>query len=359
VSVYLLTGNKVSHLILDINCGSLLINKGEGKVFAYILRRCLYVIPVLILISIITFIVIQLPPGDFLTSQLQQLEEQYGDSVERQINILRRQYGLDQPLYVQYFKWVGGILTRFDFGGSFSQNRPVKEIIMERMPFTILITFCTLLFTWIVAIPIGVYSAVKQYSILDYVFTFLAFIGQSIPNFLLALVLMYFFYSNFGWSVGGLFSPEYLVSSWGIGKILDLGKHLVLPIIVVGTAATAGIVRVLRGMMLDELNKEYVQTARAKGLRERVVIWKHIFRIAVLPLVSTIGWLLPSLVSGQMITSIVLNLPTTGPILYQSLLNQDMYVSGSFILLLSTLTVTGTLISDILLALVDPRIRYD
>jgi len=327
--------------------------------FAYILRRCFYVIPILILVSIVSFIVIQLPPGDFLTSQLQQLEEQYGESVQSHIDVLRSRYGLDQPLYVQYFKWISGIFTRFDFGQSFQQRRAVKEIIMERLPYTFLITFTTLLFTWIVAIPLGVYSAIKQYSIFDYIFTLFAFIGQSIPNFLLALVLMYIFYSSFGWSLGGLFSPEYLISSWGIGKILDLAKHLVLPIIVIGTAGTAGVFRVLRGMMLDELNKDYVRTARAKGLTESIVIWKHVVRIAVLPLISTIGWVLPKLISGQVITSIVLNLPTLGVVLYQSLLNQDMYVAGSFILLSSTLTVIGTLISDILLAMFDPRIRYD
>ncbi|MFW6036115.1 MAG: ABC transporter permease [Halothermotrichaceae bacterium] len=327
--------------------------------FAYIMRRCLYIIPTLILISIIAFAVIQAPPGDFLTSQIEQLRQQYGSAADRQIEAMRKRYGLGQPMYTQYFKWVTGILTRFDFGQSFAQNRSVKEIIIRRLPFTVLMTFCTLIFTWAVAIPIGVYSAVKQYTVFDYIFTFLAFIGRSIPNFLLALVLMYIFYANFGWSLGGLFSQDYQGAAWGVGKVLDLARHLILPIIVIGTAGTAGMVRILRGMMLDELNKEYVQTARSKGLSEKVVIWKHVFRIAVLPIISTIGWLLPRLVSGAMITSIVLNLPTTGAAMYSALSDQDMYVAGSFVLLLSTLTIIGTLISDILLAQIDPRIRYD
>ncbi|MFW6287680.1 MAG: ABC transporter permease [bacterium] len=327
--------------------------------FAYIMRRCLYIIPTLILISIIAFAVIQAPPGDFLTSQIEQLRQQYGSAADRQIEAMRKRYGLGQPMYTQYFKWVTGILTRFDFGQSFAQNRSVKEIIIRRLPFTVLMTFCTLIFTWVVAIPIGVYSAVKQYTVFDYIFTFLAFIGRSIPNFLLALVLMYIFYANFGWSLGGLFSQDYQGAAWGVGKVLDLARHLILPIIVIGTAGTAGMVRILRGMMLDELNKEYVQTARSKGLSEKVVIWKHVFRIAVLPIISTIGWLLPRLVSGAMITSIVLNLPTTGAAMYSALSDQDMYVAGSFVLLLSTLTIIGTLISDILLAQIDPRIRYD
>jgi peptide/nickel transport system permease protein len=224
---------------------------------------------------------------------------------------------------------------------------------------TMLITLLTLLFSWIVAIPIGVYSAVKQYTVFDYIFTFFAFIGQSIPNFLLALVLMFLLYTNFGWSVGGLFSLEYESAAWSFGKFVDLLKHLVLPVIVIGTAGTAGMVRTLRGMILDELGKQYVQTARAKGLTEQIVLWKHIFRIAILPIISTIGWLLPRLVSGALITSIVLNLPTSGAEMYNALMNQDMYVAGAFVLLLSTLTIIGTLISDILLAQIDPRIQYE
>ncbi len=325
----------------------------------FILRRCLFIIPLLFLISVISFAVIQAPPGDYLTSQIEELRQQYGSAAERQIQALRQRYGLDQPMYIQYFNWIRNIIVDFDFGYSFAESRAVTEIIRARVPLTVLMTFVTLIFTWVVAIPIGVYSAVRQYTVFDYIFTFFAFIGRSIPNFLLALVLMFFFYTTLGWSLGGLFSPEFQGAPWSWAKVIDLARHLVLPVIVIGTAGTAGMVRVLRGMMLDELNKEYVQTARAKGLNERVVIWKHVFRIAVLPIISTVGWLLPRLVSGAMITSIVLNLPTTGARLFEALQHQDMYVAGSFILLLSSLTIIGTLISDILLAQIDPRIRYD
>lgn len=316
-------------------------------------------IPTFILISVISFIVIQAPPGDYLTTQLENLEQQYGTAAERQVEVLRNRYGLDKPLYVRYFNWIGGILLRGDFGMSLSEGRPVVDIIKERIGYTILITFITMIFSWIVAIPIGVYSAVKQNTFIDYFFTFIAFIGRSIPNFMLALILMYIFYANFGWSLGGLFSSEMIHAPWSFAKLLDLLKHLVLPIIVIGTAGTAGMVRVLRGTMLDELGKEYVQTARAKGIPEWRVIWMHPFKVAILPIISTIGWLLPRLVSGAVITAIVLNLPTTGAAMISALQNQDSYVAGAFVLLLSLLTLIGTLVSDILLAKVDPRIRYD
>lgn len=325
----------------------------------FILRRAIYIVPILILVSILSFIIILAPPGDFLTAQFEQLYQQYGDGAEERINILRKRYKLDQPVHMQYFKWVTGIITKGDFGFSFLTNQAVTDIIKSRLPMTILITFLTLLFTWILAVPIGVYSAIKQYTIFDYIFTFIAFIGKSVPNFLLALILMFIFYESFGWSLGGLFSQEFQRAPWSIGKMLDLGKHLLLPIVVVGTAGTADVVRTLRSMMLDELNKEYVQTARAKGLSERIVIWKHVFKIAILPSISTIGWLLPQLVSGAMITSIVINLPTTGATMLEALKNQDMFVAGSFVLILSTLTIIGTLVSDIMLAWIDPRIRYN
>ncbi len=313
----------------------------------------------IMLISILAFTVIQLPPGDFLSSQLESLRAQYGNNVEDRIEYLRELYGLNLPMHQQYLKWIKGIIFRGDFGQSFKENRSVKEIVVERLPLTMIITLFSLLLTWVIAIPIGVFSAVKKYTVFDYIFTFIAFIGRSIPSFLLALILMFFLYENFGMSIGGLFSPEFKNASWSLAKIMDLFKHMILPVIIIGAAGTAGMVRVLRSMVLDELGKQYVQTARSKGLAERVVIWKHIFRIAILPIISTIGWLLPRLVSGAMIISIVLNLPTTGAIMYQSLLNQDMFVAGAFVLLLSTLTIIGTLISDILLGLVDPRIRYE
>jgi peptide/nickel transport system permease protein len=324
----------------------------------YIIRRIILMIPTVFLISVIAFVVIQAPPGDFLTSQIEQLEQQYGSAVQDEIATLRQRYRLDRPFYEQYFHWITGIIFRLDFGHSFLQARSVTEIMGERLPGTVAITLLSLVFTWIVGIPIGLYSAVKQHTAFDYVFTFVAFIGRSIPNFLLALVLMFIFYSSFGWSLGGLFSQEMQMAPWSFAKVLDLLKHLILPVIVVGTAGTAGIVRVLRSMMLDELGKQYIQTARAKGLHENLVIWKHAFKVAVLPIISTIGWILPRLVSGALITSIVLNLPTTGAAMYTALLNQDMYVAGGFVFILSTLTVIGTLVSDILLAQIDPRIRY-
>ncbi len=325
----------------------------------YFIRRCFYMIITILLISLISFILIQAPPGDFLTSRLQSLRNQYGSAADEQIAALRHRYGLNKPIYVQYYKWISGILLHRDFGISFLNNKPVIEIIKERLPPTLLITFLTLILLYAIAIPIGIYSAVKHNSIFDYLFTFLAFIGQATPNFLLALVLMYIFYNKFGWSMGGLYSLEFVDKPWTMAKIIDLLRHLILPIIVVGTAGTAWVVRVLRGTMLDELGKEYVQTARAKGLSERQLLWVHPFKVAILPLVSTIGWLLPQLVSGAVITSIVLNLPTTGATLFTALQTQDMYLAGSMILLLSVLTVIGTLVSDILLIIIDPRIRYD
>ncbi len=324
----------------------------------YIIRRVLYMIPTVFLISIISFLIIQAPPGDFLTSRLQQLQETMGTLAEEEIEFLRSRYGLDRPLYEQYFKWVTNIILYNDWGQSFAQNRPVRDIISETVPLTILITFLTLLVTWIVAIPLGVYSAVKQYSAFDYSFTFVAFVGRSIPEFLLALILMFFFYSVFGWSLGGILSNEYRGQPFSLGMLADFLRHMILPVVVIGAAGTASLVRVLRSMVLDELGKQYVRTARSKGLPERAVIWKHVFRIAVLPIISTIGWLLPQLVSGALIVSIVLNLPTTGIAMFSALMNEDMFVAGSFILILSSLTVVGTLISDILLAVVDPRIRY-
>lgn len=326
---------------------------------SYMIRRFVYMVPTVLLITIISFFIIQAPPGDFLTGQIQSLRSQYGSAVDEQIEALRHRYGLNQSIYIQYYKWMKGIILRGDFGISLIENRPVNEIIRERLPPTIIITLVTLLFLYGVAIPIGVYSAVRHNSFIDYIFTFMAFIGQSTPNFLLALILMFFSYKIFGWSLGGLISPEFYDKAWDFYKIIDFLKHLILPIIVVGTAGTAWVVRVLRGTMLDELGKEYVQTARAKGVAEWRVIWFHPFKVAILPLVSTIGWLLPQLISGAVITSIVLNLPTTGAAMFTALQSQDMYLAGAFVLLLSILTVIGTLISDILLVMVDPRIRYD
>jgi peptide/nickel transport system permease protein len=314
-------------------------------------------IPLLLIISIISFALIQLPPGDYLSSYIAQLE-QSNREVSRELAMsLRHRYGLDDPFHVQYFKWITGIFQG-DFGYSFEHNRPVGELIGERLLLTILITFATTLFTWIVAFPIGVYSAIKQYSVGDYFFTFLGFIGLATPNFMLALILMFVGYKFWGLSVGGLFSMQYINADWSLAKFIDLLQHLWIPVVVIGTAGTASMIRIMRANLLDELNKPYVTTARAKGLAEWKLILKYPVRVALNPFISTIGWMIPRLVSGSTITAVVLSLPTTGPLLLEALRNQDMYLAGSFILFLSSLTIVGTLISDILLAWLDPRIRY-
>jgi len=324
----------------------------------YIARRLLLMIPTIIAISIVTFIIIQLPPGDYLTSLVANMALQGEDVDQAALEMLKQRYGLGQPVYVQYLKWVWGIISRGDFGQSFEWNKPVTELIWERLALTFVLSLSTLLFTWIVAFPIGIYSAVRQYSLGDYVFTFLGFIGLATPNFLLALVLMYISFKYFNQSVGGLFSPEFVEAPWSWAKVVDLLKHLWIPMVILGTSGTAGLIRIMRANLLDELRKPYVVTARAKGLPERKLILKYPVRVALNPFVSTVGWTLPGLVSGSAIVSVVLSLPTTGPLLLRALMSQDMYLAGSFILMLSVLTVIGTLISDILLAWLDPRIRY-
>lgn len=324
--------------------------------FDFVIRRLLLLIPTVVLISIISFVIIQLPPGDFLTSYIMTLESQ-GQLVDQaQIDSLKQQYGLDQPTYVQYFKWVEGMF-RGDFGQSLTWQEPVKDLIWERLGLTFAISLASLLFIWAVAFPIGIYSAVKQYSIGDYLFTFLSFLGLGIPNFLLALVIMWFAFTKLGVNVGGLFSIQYVDTPWSWGKLLDLLNHLWIPMVVLGLGGTAGLIRIMRANLLDELRKPYVTTSRAKGMQEGKLVLKHPVRVALNPFVSTVGWTLPGLVSGSVIVSVVLNLPTTGPILLRALLSQDMYLAGTIVLMLSLLTVIGTLISDILLAWLDPRIR--
>ncbi len=324
----------------------------------YIARQALLMIPTLIVISIIAFIIIQLPPGDFLSTYISQLEAAGAEVDDATIEALNRRYGLDRPVYVQYFRWVTGMLQG-DFGQSFEWNRPVNALIWDRLGLTFIVSLVTLIFTWIVAIPIGIFSATHQYSIGDYLFTFMAFIGVAIPNFLLALVLMWISFSYLGQSVGGLFSPEYLDAPWTWGRFVDMLSKIWIPVIVIGTAGTAGLMRTLRANLLDELSKPYVETARAKGVSERRLLYKYPVRVALIPFISTVGWMLPVLISGETITAVVLNLPTTGPLLLRALQSQDMYLAGSFIMLLSVLTVIGTLVSDILLAWLDPTIRYE
>jgi len=312
---------------------------------------------ILFAISIISFILIKAPPGDFLSTYIAQMEATGTQLSQEHIKSLRTRYGLDQPTYIQYGRWMWQIFQG-DFGWSFYWKRPVSEILRERLPFTVLLSLITLIFTYAVAVPIGIYSAVKQYSIGDYGFTLMGFIGLAIPNFFLALVLMYVFYKYFGISIGGLFSRQYARASWSFGKIIDLINHSWVPIIVVGTAGTARIIRILRAMLLDELRKPYVQTARAKGVAERTLLFKYPVRVAINPILSTIGWQLPFIISGFVIVAVVMDLPTIGSVLLTALLAEDMYLAGSIILLLSSLTVIGTLLSDILLCIVDPRIRY-
>lgn len=325
--------------------------------FAYIIRRILIMIPTLIAISIISFVIIQLPPGDFLTTYVSQLSAS-GETVDQaELESLKTRFGLDQPMYMQYLKWAWNFIHG-DFGHSYEWNKPVSELIGERLSLTIIISTCTLLFTWAVSVPIGIYSAVRQYSWLDYVLTVFGFIGLATPNFLLALVLLWVSYAYLGLSIGGLFSPDYAEAPWSVAKFLDLLKHLWVPVVIVGLAHTAKFIRIIRGNLLDELRKPYVVTARAKGLSEIRLILKYPVRVAINPLVSTIGWTIPELVSGIAITAVVLNLPTTGPLLLSALMSQDMQLAGTFIMMLSSLTVVGTLISDILLAWVDPRIRF-
>lgn len=325
--------------------------------FSYIARRLIYMLPTLLIISVISFILIQLPPGDYLTSYIAQLE-QGGELVDdAAIASLKKRYGLDQPIYIQYFMWIKGVLQG-DFGRSFEWNVPVSKLIWGRLALTVTISLFSLIFTYIVAISIGIYSATHQYSSADYFFTSVGFLGLATPNFLLALVLMFLFFKYFGFSVGGLFSPEFIKAPWSLAKIGDMMNHMWIPIIVIGTAGTCGGARVMRATLLDELRKQYVITARAKGVLERKLLFKYPIRVAINPMISTIGWQLPGIFSGAAITAIVLSLPTTGPLLLNALMCQDMYLAGSFLFILAILTVIGTLISDILLAWLDPRIRY-
>lgn len=322
----------------------------------YFLRRLGYMLLLLFLVSVTAFVIIQLPPGDYLTNYIRQLEASGQPIDQSEIEALKRQYGLDLPVTVQYFKWVTGILQG-DFGRSLQWNRPVSELVSERIALTLVVNLGAVLFTYVIAILIGAYSATHQYSIGDYAFTVLGFIGLAIPGFLFALILMVVFNNVFGVSVGGLFSPDYAQAPWSWGKVADLLKHLPIPVIIIGTAGAAGLIRVMRGSLLDELGKQYVVTARTKGLSEMKLLFKYPVRVAVNPVISTIGWVLPGLVSGGTIVAIVLSLPTVGPLLYRALMSQDMYLAGSLLMLLCALTIVGTFISDILLVWLDPRIR--
>jgi peptide/nickel transport system permease protein len=324
----------------------------------YLAKRLLYTAVLLLAASVVAFLIIQLPPGDYLTSYIAQLRAQ-GETVdEARIEGLRRQYGLDRPVYAQYWLWISGV-PRGDFGFSFDWNRPVRELIGERIGYSVGLSLTALLITYAIAIPIGIYSATHQYSAGDYVFTVLGFIGLAAPHFMVALIFMFAAFRYLGISPGGLFSPQYLDQPWSWDKVLNMLAHLPAPLLIIGLGGTAGTIRVMRANLLDELRKPYVLTARSKGLRESKLLIKYPVRFALNPMVSTIGWVFPAIVSGETITSIVLNLPTVGPMLLRALLNQDMYLAGSLIMFLAFLTVFGMFVSDILLAWLDPRIRYE
>ncbi|WEJ59409.1 ABC transporter permease [Devosia sp. FJ2-5-3] len=324
----------------------------------FIANRLIAMVLTLWAVSFVAFAIIQLPPGDYLTTYLATLSAN-GDRVDpATIEALRRQYGFGEPYLVQYWKWISGILLRGDFGQSFEWKAPVTTLIWGRLGNSILVEGLAVLVMWFIALPIGIYVAVRKYSLGDYLATVAGFIGLAIPNFLLALLLMYLSFVYFGTTIGGLFSPEFENAHWSIPKVMDFLSRAWAPILVLATAGTAELIRILRANLLDELKKPYVTTARAKGLPEWKVILKYPVRVALNPLVSTIGWLLPALVSSSVIVSVVLNLPTAGPLLLRSLTSQDMYLAGAIIMLLGVLTVIGTLISDLLLAWIDPRIRF-
>ena len=325
---------------------------------AYFLRRFFYMLLLLFLLSIVSFTIIQLPPGDFMTYYLQALAMRGSTPSESELENLTRQYGLDRPAYQQYFRWSRRALQG-DFGRSFDWRKPVSELLEERLLLTVIMNITAMVLIYIIAIPVGIYSATHQYSFGDYSFTVIGFIGLATPGFLLALVLMVVFYNLFGLSVSGLFSAEYVNAPWSLGRLFDLFKHLPVPVIIIAAAGTASLIRVMRNCLLDEFRKQYVITARAKGVSERRLLFRYPVRVAINPIISTIGWMLPATISGGTITAMVLSLPTIGPILFRALRNQDMYLAGTIVMLLGFLTVVGTFISDLLLAWVDPRIHYE
>lgn len=326
----------------------------------YILQRLLYMIPVMFIISLVIFITIHLPPGDPITKMIENQRMQQGRVFSQQdIDMMKARYGYGDPLPVQYIKWIGNIVLHGDFGYSFTKREQAGTVIADLMPLTIAISLGSFIFTWVVALPIGILSAVRQYSLADYIFTFIGFIGLAIPNFLMALVLLVLGLTTFHTTFTGLFSSaEIQQAPWTLAKVADLLKHAWVPMVVIGTGGTAGLIRIMRANLLDELNKPYVETARAKGLSEIQLLIKYPLRHALNPFVSGFAYLLPGLVAGEAIVAIVMNLPTEGPVLLNALLNLDVFLGGGFLLILSLLTLVSTLMSDILLAWLDPRIRY-
>ncbi|WP_434080968.1 ABC transporter permease [Sanguibacter sp. Z1732] len=324
----------------------------------FVILRILQVIPTLFAVSLIAFFIIQLPPGNYLTVHIANLQAQ-GETIDpAQIEALRQRYGIDDPFWVQYWKWISNILFHGDLGQSFQHGRPVSVLIGDVLPLTLILGVSTLLLTWAIALPAGVISAMRQHSVVDYTISGIGFVALAVPNFLVALIFAYLGFALLGTSVGGLFSPEYAHAPWSLAKVIDLLEHLWIPVLVISLAGTAGIIRVTRANMLDELRKPYVTTARAKGLSEGKIVRKYPLRIALNPFISTVGWNIPSIFDGEVIVATVLALGTTGPLLLGALRAQDMYLAGGIIFIIAVLTVIGTLISDILLAAVDPRVRY-
>jgi len=325
---------------------------------AYLVRRLLVMIPTLLVISVLVFVIIQLPEGDYLSSHIAELESQ-GEKVSlEEIAYLRQQYGLDRSKVEQYAVWLLGML-RGDFGYSFEYNKPVSDVVGDRMFLSFVLSFATIVFTWVVAFPIGVYSATHQYSWADHGLTLVGFLGLATPNFLLALVLLYLANVYFGTSVGGLMDPQFIDQPMSFAKFMSILEHLWIPVVVIGTSGTAGMIRRLRANLLDELQKQYVVTGRAKGLHPFKLLLKYPLRMSLNPFVADIGNLLPQVVSGAAVVSVVLSLPTTGPMLLSALQSQDMYLAGSFLMFLAMLTVIGMFLSDIALAALDPRIRLE
>ena len=325
---------------------------------AYLVRRLILAALTVWAVSVLSFVIIQLPPGDYITSYIAQMSASGSAVSQQDADALRHEYGLDQPVWIQYLRWMGMVL-RGNFGMALEWQRPVSEVIGDRLWLTMVVSVAAIILTWGLALPIGVYSAVRQYSVGDYVATFIGFIGLAVPSFLLALVLMYIGFKYFNASIGGLFSDEFVEAPWGLAKAWDMAKHLPLPALILGLAGTAQLIRIMRANLLDELRKPYVMTARARGVSERRVILKYPVRVALNPFASTIGYLLPYVVSGSIIVSLVLSLPTVGPLLLRALVAQDMFLAGTIVLLLGVMTVVGTFLSDLLLMWIDPRIRME
>ena len=325
---------------------------------AFLVRRMALAILTVWAVSVLSFVVIQLPPGDYITSYIAQMSASGSGVSEQEAQMMREQYGLNKPIYIRYIRWMSMVLQG-NFGMALEYGRPVAEVIGDRIWLTMLVSGAAIFFTWLVALPIGVYSAVRQYSFGDYLATFIGFIGLAVPSFMLALILMYLGFKYFNANIGGLFSEQFAQAPWSLAKLWDLAKHLPLPALILGLAGTAQLIRIMRANLLDELGRPYVMTARARGLSETRLILKYPVRVALNPFASTIGYLLPYVVSGSIIVSLVLSLPTVGPLLLKALIAQDMFLAGTIVLMLGVMTVIGTFLSDLLLLWIDPRIRLE